>query len=416
MTDLTADIAIAGGGMVGAALACGLAQQGFQVALLEQRAPAEDWSQDSYDLRVSAITRASQHIFEHLGAWQGMLKRRVTPYQKMRIWDATGSGKIHFDAADIAEPELGHIIENRVIQRALWDRLEQLDKVQLLYPARIHAADLAEEGDILTLEDGRPLRAGLTVASDGANSALRELAGISTRGWLYDQTAVVATVRAELGHQDTAWQKFMPTGPLALLPTGKDLFSVVWSTSPEQADALQEMSEQEFNDRLTQASEHRLGRLELLGKRAAFPLRLQHADTYIKPGLALVGDAAHVIHPLAGQGVNLGLLDAATLIDVLVEARKRKRVPGSIANLRRYERARMGDNIVMQGAMDGFKRLFSNQFPPLKLIRNLGLGIVDHTSPVKNIIARQALGTTGELPSLARPWPNETALWINKQS
>lgn len=403
MTDLTTDIAIAGGGMVGAALACGLAQQGFQVALLEQRAPVEDWQQDSYDLRVSAITRASQHIFEHLGAWLGMLERRVTPYQKMQIWDATGNGKIHFDAADIAEPELGHIIENRVIQRALWDQLEQLDKVQLLYPARIQAVELTEESSVLTLEDGRQLQTRLTVASDGANSALRELTGIGTRGWLYDQTAVVATVRAEMGHQDTAWQKFMPTGPLALLPTDKDLFSVVWSTSPEQAEALLEMTEQAFNDYLTQASEHRLGELTLLGERAAFPLRLQHADTYIKPGLALVGDAAHVIHPLAGQGVNLGLLDAATLIDVLVAARMRKRVLGSVANLRRYERARMGDNAIMQGAMDGFKRLFSNQFPPLQLMRNLGLGIVDHAPPLKNLLARQALGTTGELPSLAKP-------------
>jgi len=247
------------------------------------------------------------------------------------------------------------------------------------------------------------LRVSLVVAADGANSALREMAGIGTRGWLYDQTAVVATVRAEYGHQDTAWQKFMPTGPLALLPTGKDLFSIVWSTSPEQAAELIEMSEQDFNALLTQASEHRLGELTLQGQRGAFPLRLQHANTYIKPGLALVGDAAHVIHPLAGQGVNLGLLDAATLIDVLVEARTRKRVLGSFSNLRRYERARMGDNVLMQGAMDGFKRLFSNQVVPLQLVRNLGLGMVDHAGPVKRMIARQALGTTGELPSLAKP-------------
>lgn len=401
---MSADIAIVGGGMVGAALACGLAQQGFQVALLEQREPVEDWPQDSYDLRVSAITRASQHIFEHLHAWQGMQDRRVTAYQRMQVWDATGNGQIQFDAADIAEPELGHIIENRIIQRALWDQLQQLDKVQLICPARVQGLTTDEEGhSTLTLEDGRQLSVSLVVAADGANSALRELSGIGTRGWLYDQTAVVATVQAEKGHQDTAFQKFMPTGPLALLPTHKDLFSVVWSTSPEQAAELLAMPEQDFSAVLSQASEHRLGDLTLLGERGAFPLRLQHANTYIKLGLALVGDAAHVIHPLAGQGVNLGLLDAATLVDVLVEARDRKRVLGGVASLRRYERARMGDNVIMQGAMDGFKRLFSNQVLPLKLVRNLGLGMVDHWAPVKRMIARQALGTTGELPSLAKP-------------
>jgi 2-octaprenylphenol hydroxylase len=404
LTELSADIAVVGGGMVGAALACGLAQQGFDVALLELREPVEDWPQDSYDLRVSAITRASQHIFEHLHAWQGMLDRRATPYQKMQVWDATGSGQIQFDAADIAEPELGHIIENRIIQRSLWDQMEQLGRLQIICPARVEALTTDEHSNsLLTLEDGGQLQVSLVVAADGANSALREMAGIGTRGWLYDQTAVVATVRAEYGHQDTAWQKFMPTGPLALLPTGKDLFSIVWSTSPEQATELLEMSEQDFNALLTQTSEHRLGELKILGQRGAFPLRLQHANTYIKPGLALVGDAAHVIHPLAGQGVNLGLLDAATLIDVLVEARIRKRVLGGFPNLRRYERARMGDNVVMQTAMDGFKRLFSNQLLPLKLARNLGLGMVDHAPSIKHMIARQALGTSGELPSLAKP-------------
>ena len=404
MTEWSADIAVVGGGMVGAALACGLAQQGFQVAVLELRDPVEDWPQDSYDLRVSAITRASQHIFEHLNAWQGMLERRATPYNRMQVWDATGSGRIQFDAADIGEPELGHIIENRIIQRALWDRLEQLDRVRLVCPARVEALTTDDKSNsVLTLEDGRQLHVSLAVAADGANSALREIAGIGTRGWLYDQTAVVATVRAEHGHQDTAWQKFMPTGPLALLPTGKDLFSIVWSTSPQQAAELLAMPEHEFNSLLTQASESRLGELTLLGQRGAFPLKLQHADTYIKPGLALVGDAAHVIHPLAGQGFNLGLLDAAALIDVLVEARAGKRTLGSFSNLRRYERARMGDNVIMQGAMDGFKRLFSNQVLPLRLLRNLGLGMVDHAAPVKRMIARQALGTSGELPSLAKP-------------
>ena len=404
MTDSTinVDVAIVGGGMVGAALACGLGQAGFHVALVEYREPLEDWDSSSYDLRVSAITRASQRVFEHLHAWQGMVNRRVTPYREMQVWDAGGFAQIHFDAADIGEPDLGYIIENRIIQCALWDRLQQLDSIQLFCPAEVAELVLAEDRPVLRLSDGTRMSAGLVVAADGANSRLREMAGIGTRGWPYDQTAVVATVRAEQGHQGTAWQRFMPGGPLALLPTNRDLFSIVWSVPPDQADQLLEMSDQAFSDALTEASESRLGRLTLLAERAAFPLRLQHAETYLAPGLVLVGDAAHVIHPLAGQGVNLGLLDAACLVDVLTEARTHGRQPGARGTLRRYERARMAENIAMQAAMDGFKRLFSNEIPPLKLARNLGLGLADKLVPVKQMLIRRALGNTGELPTLAR--------------
>ena len=398
----SADIAIVGGGMVGAALACGLGRAGFKVVLLELRGPSGDWDESVYDLRVSAITRASQNIFMNLHAWEGMVKRRVTPYREMRVWDAGGSAKIHFDAADIGEPDLGYIIENSIIQRALWDQLENLDGVQLVCPAEVEALHLSEEQPEIVLSDGSKVKADLIVAADGANSRSRELAGIATRGWMYDQTAVVATVRAEYGHQDTAWQRFMPGGPLALLPTGQDLFSIVWSVPPDQADQLLALPDHEFSSVLTEASESRLGHLTLLGERGAFPLRLQHAETYLAPGLALVGDAAHVIHPLAGQGVNLGLLDAAHMVDVLTEARGKQRPLGSRATLRRYERARMTDNIAMQAAMDGFKRLFSNEILPLRIARNLGLGVADKVYPLKKMLIRQALGKGASLPALAR--------------
>lgn len=404
MAEIETRVAIVGGGMVGAALALALARDGMDVALLEVREPKEEWPADSYDLRVSALTQASKHIFQHLGAWQGMLDRRATPYSRMEVWDAKGFGHIHFDAAETREAELGFIIENRVIQRALWDRVEAMpERIRIFCPAQVEGLLLDEQQPQLTLADGSVITTQLVVAADGNRSKVRELAAIGTKGWPYDQTAVVATVRAEFGHSDTAWQRFMPTGPLALLPTGKDLFSIVWSTSPVHTEELLAMSPEAFGQAVAQASEYRCGGMTLIGERAAYPLRLQHATQYVKPGLALVGDAAHVIHPLAGQGVNLGLLDAAGLRDVLLEAVERKRPLGAMSTLRRYERARVGDNMATQGAMEGFKRLFSNDITPLRLLRNLGMEAANRLPPVKDFLVNTAMATRGELPRLARP-------------
>ncbi|BAO43085.1 UbiH/UbiF/VisC/COQ6 family ubiquinone biosynthesis hydroxylase [Thiolapillus brandeum] len=401
MSEASHDIIIAGGGMVGAALACALGERDFRVALIERQAPARDWPAHSHDIRVSAISRASQNIFSNLEVWQDMQALGATPYEQMVVWES-GGAEIRFHAADIGEPDLGHIIENRIIQLALWQRLEKLDKVQIFCPASISGLKLDEHGPEVTLNDGQRLSAALVVAADGARSALRDMAGISTGGWGYDQTAVVCTVRAELGNQASCWQRFMPSGPLALLPMEEDLFSIVWSTSPEQAGVLMGQEEEEFNAALARTSEQRLGRLELLGERGAFPLRLLHARQYIKPGLALVGDAAHVIHPLAGQGVNLGLLDMAELVDVLQHAREHHQPLGSHPVLRRYERARKGENIAMQGAMDMFKRVFSNDLPPLKVARNLGMNMANRLTPVRKLLIRNALGTSGDHPSLTQ--------------
>ena len=388
--------------MVGAALACALAQRDFSVALLEAREPAFVWDPAGHDLRVSAITRASQRLLQNLGAWQAMLDERATPYQQMHVWDRAGFGEIHFDAADLAEPDLGHIVENRVIVRALWELLEG-SRTEVLVPVRLAALDLSDGGAVLALDDGRTLNAGLVVGADGARSQVRELAGIESRGQPYDQHAVVATVRAELGNRSTAWQRFMRDGPLALLPLEQDLFSIVWSTAPNEAERLCALPEDEFNTLLTGASESRLGRLTLQGARAAFPLRLQHAEQYVLPGLALVGDAAHVIHPLAGQGVNLGFLDAGALVDALIAGRERGRMPGALATLRRYERTRKGHNTATQLAMDAFKHLFSNDSSVLSLARNLGLGAAGRLTPLRRLFERVALGQGLELPTLSRP-------------
>jgi len=397
------DVVIAGGGMVGSALACALGKAGLSVALVESREPCRSWPPEQLDLRVSALTRASQRILENLGVWERMRRLRVSPYREMRVWDATGIGSIHFDSADIGEPDLGHIVENRVTQLALWERLEQLDSVARLCPAAVAGLEHGRQGPRVILENGQEITASVLVGADGVNSRVRGLAGIQVRGWGYDQDAVVATVLPERHHRATAWQRFMPTGPLAFLPIDDGRCSIVWSTSPEHARRLLALEPDAFCEALGGAADYALGKILETGPRASFPLRLQHAVHYVQPGLALVGDAAHAIHPLAGQGVNLGFLDAATLAEVLVEARRAGRELGSYGTLRRYERTRKGDNLLMLAAMDSFKRLFGNQLAPLRLLRNLGLRLTDSAAPVKRLIMHRALGMVGEQPRLARP-------------
>ena len=387
--------------MVGAALAVALAQQRFSVCVVENRVPPLAWDPAGFDLRVSAITRASQHLLDNLGVWQAIVDDRATAYQHMHVWDRAGLGEIHFDAADLAEPDLGHIVENRVIVRALWEALDSAG-VAVRAPVRLRHLRADEDGAMLQLDDQSRLRAGLVVAADGARSQVRELVGIKLRSEPYDQHAVAATVHAEAGNQSTAWQRFMPNGPLALLPLERELFSIVWSTRPEEAERLAQLPEGEFNALLTEASEARLGMLTVRGERAAFPLRLQHALSYVRPGVALVGDAAHVIHPLAGQGVNLGFLDAAALVDALVDGREAGRAPGAWRTLRSYERSRKGHNSATQLAMDGFKHLFSNDHVGLSVLRNIGLGVAGRIGPLRRQFERVALGYGIELPRLSR--------------
>lgn len=397
------DVCVAGGGMVGSVLACGLAQQGFKVALVERREPEREWPVEDVDLRVSALTRASQRVLDNLGVWQRMASMRVSPYRAMEVWDAGGFGGIRFEAADLGEPDLGHIVENRVTRLALWECMEQFENLQLLCPDEPVQLTLeSSAGPQLALSSGCRVRARLVVGAEGARSPVREMAGISSSGWSYDQQAIVATIRTSLDHDQVARQRFMPDGPLALLPVDQRRCSIVWSTSPAEAARLLHLSAADFCQELSRASERVLGEVLEVGPRASFPLSLRNADRYVQPGLALVGDAAHGVHPLAGQGVNLGILDAAVLVDVLGAARKAGRDLGATATLRRYERARKGADIAMLGVMDLFKRLFSNSNIPLTLVRNLGLNLVNLAAPAKHLVVRRAMGLTGELPWLAR--------------
>jgi 2-octaprenylphenol hydroxylase len=399
----SSDIIIVGGGMVGACMALAAAREGFQVTLLEPRQPSLEWTGDDFDIRVSALTRTSEMILRNLDVWQGMQQRRVTAYENMHVWDRKGFGEIHFAAEDVGAPNLGHIVENRVIVAGLWEQI--IHQANIKHVADVEIASIEREGDLTKLISSNDdvLSASLVIGADGARSSVRELVGLTASTRSYDQEGVVCTVKAEQGNASTAWQRFMPTGPLALLPINEEYFSIVWSTSPEQAQSLVNASEENFNQELTQASEAVCGKLNVVGDRAAFPLRKLKAERYVLDGVALIGDAAHVIHPLAGQGVNLGFLDAAMLMDVLTESRAHRESIGAMGVLRRYERARKGHNLAVQSAMDGFKHLFSNNNPALSLIRNIGLGVAHHVSPLRRQFERVALGEGVAVPSLGKP-------------
>lgn len=393
------DVLIAGGGMVGACCAVALAAQSWRVGLLDARAPLIKWPSDTADLRVSAISRATESIFRNLGVWSVMESGGVSAFRDMHVWDHAGFGEIHFDAAHIGESHLGHIVENRIVQRALWQSLEKLENVKLVVPAVVTHFQRDDVAVIVELEDGRRLSTKLLVAADGSESLIRQLATINVIGWGYDQRGIVANVTTELPHRETAWQRFLPQGPLAFLPLANGDCSIVWSTTPEHADDLLRMSDEHFCAALTEGFAARLGKVLRTGPRAAFPLRLQHAQQYVQPRLALIGDAAHTVHPLAGQGANLGFLDAAALAQALADCADD---PGGIACLRRYERQRKGDNVAMMAVMDGFKRLFGTTSAPMTWLRNSGLALTHRADPVKDFIMRRAMGLEGDLPALAR--------------
>ena len=395
------DVIIVGGGMVGLTLACALGGSTLKVAVLEANVTETEWPENSIGLRVSAITHASRKVFSAIGAWQGMVERRVTSYGEMHVWDAGGNGAIHFDSADVGQPSLGYIVENRIIQLALQERLSQFDNIELICPASWHQWHDEREAICLSLEDGRELRTRLLVGADGARSPVRERAGIQTKGWSYDQYALMAIVHTEQSHLHTCWQRFLPNGPLAFLPLHEHYACVVWSTTPEQAAELMGMMESEFLGALGEAFEFKLGRVLKVRDRGKFPLRLQHSVDYVKERIALVGDAAHAIHPLAGQGVNLGILDAAALAETVLSTQSLRRDIGSLHNLRSYERWRKGQNVAMMLSMDAFKRLFDVQNEPLKFVRNVGLNATNSLVPVKRFFMEHAMGNRGDLPELA---------------
>jgi 2-octaprenylphenol hydroxylase len=385
------DVVINGAGLVGLALAAALGRDGFSVAILETREPARDWPADSIDLRVYAISRASQRLFESLGAWPA-IEPLAQPYRDMHVWDAGSEGEVHFDSAELGEPDLGHIIESRIIERALLDVVERIDTVTRFCPASLQRFENTGDRQRIEVDDGRSLTARLLVGADGKQSRVRDLAGIHVQVSDYGQQALVAVVATEKPHQETAWQRFLPSGPLAFLPLHDGRCSIVWSATSDKARALLALDEAAFCHALGEAFEYRLGHITSVSERALFPLQGQSAEDYVRPRLALVGDAAHVVHPLAGQGVNLGLKDVQALADTLHTAHEQGRDPGAFSVLRRYERARRGDNMMTLATMSGFKQLFGSTLAPVRFARGVGLKLFDCATPVKTRIMRSAMG------------------------
>jgi 2-octaprenylphenol hydroxylase len=394
------DVIIVGGGIVGATAACALGRAGVRVAVVEARQPVPV-EQQQPDPRVFAITRASERIFRSLGVWEVIAEQGAFAFSDMEVWDASGDGVAHFDCAELGEPYLGHMIEPRIIQTALSGRLESDDNISRFCPARFRSVEIQDEDVTVTLEDGQCLTASLLVAADGVRSPVREALGIRTRSHDYRQSSVVARVRTAEPHRDTAWQRFLPGGPLAFLPMQEGWSSIVWTLPTAEAGRIMELDRDAFHEELAAAFAYRLGSVVDSGEREAWPLRRMHAEHYVINRAALIGDAAHAIHPLAGQGVNLGLLDAAALTEVIIAARQGGRDPGALRGLRRYERWRRGDNLLMMSAMDALNRTFSNARTPLGRVRNLGLSLVNGSGLLRQLFMRHAMGLGGDLPLLA---------------
>lgn len=395
------DIVIAGAGMVGLALAASLRDSDCRVALVEARTLPGAWqasgeSVDDYDPRVSALTLASQRLLQDVGAWQGIQSARARAYGHMHVWDALGTASIDFDAQDVSRPALGHIVENAVTCSALMAQLEGASNISFHAEDPIESFDYSECGpQQLQLQSGASLSATLLVAADGANSFLREQAGFDLREWSYQQKAIVATVQCSAAHEATAWQRFLPQGPLAFLPlAGADdrLCSIVWSCDDARADEIMAMDDAGFKQVLGRSIERRLGDVCAVSRRFMFPLRQRHARGYTKPGMVLLGDAAHVIHPLAGQGVNLGFQDVVALADELKRAQQRGLSFAADEVLGRYQRRRMGDNLGMMAVMEGFKRLYGETAPAAVVLRNFGMRNVDRLGLLKQQIIRRAMG------------------------
>ncbi len=396
-------IIIIGGGIVGLVLATALGQANLPVTVIENKLPELEWSKHPLDSRVSAINKASQQILLNLNIWEKLPVDSVTPLHGLTVWDSVGGGEIHFDSDQIGEPQLGFVIENRALIKILWENLAHLSTVTLLSPATpvkvIHAPSHLQ----LVLADQTVLPAQLIIGADGGHSWVREEMAIKWQERSYEQQALIAVVHCVRSHQNIGWQSFLPEGPLGVLPlVDSQTAAIVWSNTLLAAERLMGLSPTDFNQELSQALNYRLGAMTCLTELKKIPLVMRHAQEYVQHRFALIGDAAHTIHPLAGQGVNLGFLDAAALFQVIIKAQQKQQDIGNIRVLRRYQRWRKGDNTLMLAAMSGFKELFAQNASWVVNLRSQGLSLTDHTSWLKKLIMHYATGFQGDLPSLAK--------------
>jgi 2-octaprenyl-3-methyl-6-methoxy-1,4-benzoquinol hydroxylase len=394
---LRLDAVVVGGGVVGSACALALAQQGLDVALLESHEPPR-WSPAKRDLRVYAFAPDNAALLDGLGMWPAVRDARVQPYRHMRVWDAAGGNELTFDADAFARMELGWIVEHGLLVDRLWSALPRAG-VRVQCPARVVGIEPHEDGAKLRLEGDGTLDARLVVAADGADSSVRQLLGIDVDARDYAQKGVVAFIRSELPHAQTAWQRFLPTGPLALLPFADGdvqphghCSSIVWTLPTAEAERMLALEPEAFNRELTAASGGRLGMLALDSPRAAFPLRRQLAHEYLRGRALLLGDAAHVVHPLAGQGVNLGLRDVAALQLLVRDAQSRRADYAAAPRLQRWARTRRSENALSAQAFGAINQAFSNDSVAMTLLRGPMLGLAGKVPPLAHALWRHAAG------------------------
>jgi 2-octaprenylphenol hydroxylase len=392
------DVAVAGAGIAGLAAAVALSRLGYRVAILEAASRPQlsvtGETLDGWDRRVSALTPATCEFLEQLGVWPRIAAERVGPYVDMHVWDAEGTGRIDFSATEVGAPLLGHIVENRRIIDALLVAAETTPGIDLYWQTPLETLDAGPDGEVLLGSEALPetLTASLLIGADGGRSRVRELADFEVRRWSYEQQAIVATVELADTHQSACWQAFLPTGPLALLPLAPaNLCSIVWSLDDRDCERWLDATSADFVAGLNRAMGAVGPEVTRVSERQAFPLVQCHAVDYVQPGIALVADAAHSIHPLAGQGINLGLADVRVLAAELERAREAGLNPGDGAVLRRYQRQRKGENLTMMAAMEAFKRGFGADSPLIRVARNAGLDWVNQMAPLKQWFIRQAL-------------------------
>lgn len=383
------DVVIVGGGMVGGALACALAPTGLKVAVIEKNKPTAYTPEQKMDLRVSAISVASEQLLAEIGAWPHVLKMRSCPYRYLETWEAPGSNLL-FDSQNMNRNHLGHIVENRLIQLSLWQQLELFDNIELFVGESITGLSTITDGYQIDLLD-KQLSCKLLVGADGASSMVRQAANIGVTAWDYDQHAMLINITTRAPQQDITWQQFSPNGPRALLPLSDNKASLVWYDKPETIKGLNNLSNDALKQQIVKHFPQRLGEFTV-DAHGSFPLTRRHAQQYFKPNLCLVGDAAHTINPLAGQGVNLGFKDVVALSRVIKDAVEEGQCWWSNDTLACYEKARRGDNLLMQSAMDLFYLSFSNERLPLKLLRNTALKLAEKSSWGKSKVMKYAMG------------------------
>jgi 2-octaprenyl-6-methoxyphenol hydroxylase len=390
------ELAVVGGGLNGLTLGIACASAGLEVAVIDREDPTTMLG-ERFDGRTSAVAFGSMRVLDGIGVWP-LVAGKAEAIREIRVADNSAPLFLHYDHREIGDEPLGWIVENRDLRRALHARAGELPNLRLVAPMTV----LSRAGGALTLANGDTVRAELVAAADGKNSPLREAAGIRAVKWSYPQIGIVATVRHARPHRGVAVEHFLPAGPFAILPMTGNRSSIVWTERADLAPKLLALDDAAFHRELAARFGDFLGEISVEGPRWSYPLSFLHAETYIAPRLALVGEAAHVIHPIAGQGLNMGIRDIAALAECLVDGRRIGLDLADSGVLARYERWRRFDNIVLAAVTDGLNRLFSNSVPPVKLARDLGLAAVGQVPPLKRFFMRHAMGMVGDLPRLVK--------------